>query len=119
MLVLFVFAWLAALTASLLRPGPTDSLANFGLLRSVGSTLANGFEIFVFGYILSRFFKQLKTGCAFVITCFSHISSGPEGIHSLHRPQILRDLWAMQAVAAEFPGCAEKFYCRCFLERRV
>src|SRR5271166_4697155 len=36
---------------------------------------------------------------------------------SLHRPQILRDLWAMQAVAAEFPGCAEKFYC--FLERRI
>ena len=69
-LVLFVFAWLTAVTASLLRPGPTDSLANFGLLRFVGSTLANGFEIFVFGYILSRFFKQLKTGCAFVIILF-------------------------------------------------
>jgi len=26
---------------------------------------------------------------------------------SLHRPQILKDLWAMQAMAAEFPGCAE------------
>jgi len=26
---------------------------------------------------------------------------------SLHRSQILRDLRAMQAVAAEFPGCAE------------
>src|SRR5271165_5827874 len=27
---------------------------------------------------------------------------------SLHRSQILRDLWAMQAVAAEFSRCAEK-----------
>jgi hypothetical protein len=26
---------------------------------------------------------------------------------SLHCPQIFRDLWAMQAVAVEFPGCAE------------
>jgi len=47
-----------------------DSLANFDLLRFVGSTLANGFDIFVFGYIFSRFFKQLKTGCAFVIILF-------------------------------------------------
>jgi len=30
---------------------------------------------------------------------------------SLHPSQILRDLRGMQAVAAEFPGCAEKFYC--------
>ncbi len=30
---------------------------------------------------------------------------------SLDCPQILRDLWAMQAVAIEFPGCAEQFYC--------
>ena len=26
---------------------------------------------------------------------------------SLHCPQIFRDLWAMQAEAVEFPGCAE------------
>jgi hypothetical protein len=30
---------------------------------------------------------------------------------SLRCPQILRDLWATQAVAVEFPGCAEKLYC--------
>jgi hypothetical protein len=43
----------------------------------------------------------------------------PEGPRqpSLHRSQILRDLWAMQAVAAELSGYARKF--RCFLERRV
>jgi hypothetical protein len=43
--------------------------------------------------------------------------SGFQKSLSLHRSQILRDLQAMQAVAAEFPGCAEKFYC--FQERRV
>jgi hypothetical protein len=36
---------------------------------------------------------------------------------SLHRSQILRDLGAMQAQAAEFSGYAGKF--RCFLERRL
>jgi len=36
---------------------------------------------------------------------------------SLHRSQILRDLRAMQAQAAEFSGYAGKF--RCFLERRI
>ncbi len=34
---------------------------------------------------------------------------------SVHRSQILRDFYAMQAEAAEFSGYAEKF--RCFLAR--
>jgi hypothetical protein len=38
-------------------------------------------------------------------------------VSSLHRSQILRDLGAMQAVAAELSGYAGKF--RCFLGRRV
>ena len=66
-LILFVFAWVAVLVASVLRPGPTDSFANAGILRFAKSTLLTGLEIFVFGYVLSRFFKQFKTGCAFVI----------------------------------------------------
>ena len=66
-LILFVFAWVAVLVASVLRPSPTDSFANAGILRFAKSTLLTGLEIFVFGYVLSRFFKQFKTGCAFVI----------------------------------------------------
>jgi hypothetical protein len=69
-LVLLVFAWLAAIVVSLLRPPPPEAYAAFGSLRPVVATLANGFEIFVFGYLLSRFFKQFKTGCAFVIILF-------------------------------------------------
>jgi hypothetical protein len=69
-LVLLVFAWVATLVASLLRPNPMDSFANAGILRFVKSTLQTGLEIFVFGYVLSRFFKQFKTGCAFVIILF-------------------------------------------------
>ena len=66
-LILLVFAWVAVLVASVLRPGPMDSLANAGIWRFLKSTLLTGLEIFVFGYVLSRFFKQFKTGCAFVI----------------------------------------------------
>jgi hypothetical protein len=69
-LVLFVFALLAAIVVSLLRPPPPEAYAGFGSLRPVVATLANGFEIFVFGYLLSRFFKQFKTGCAFVVILF-------------------------------------------------
>jgi hypothetical protein len=69
-LILFVFAWLTAVIISLLRPPPSELYAGFGPFRFVVSTLANGFEIFVFGYLLSRFFKQFKTGCAFVIILF-------------------------------------------------
>jgi hypothetical protein len=69
-LVLLVFALLAAFVISLLRPPPPEAYASFGSLRPVVATLANGFEIFVFGYLLSRFFKQFKTGCAFVIILF-------------------------------------------------
>jgi hypothetical protein len=66
-LILLVFAWLAAVFVSLLRPPPPQLYAGVGPLRFVVATLANGFEIFVFGYLVSRFFKQFKTGCAFAI----------------------------------------------------
>jgi ABC-type transport system involved in multi-copper enzyme maturation permease subunit len=69
-LFLFVFSWIAVLVASVLRPGPMDSLANAGIWRFLKSTLLTGLEVFVFGYVLSRFFKQFKTGCAFVIIVF-------------------------------------------------
>ena len=69
-LVLFVFSWLAVVVASLLRPASIDSFAKAGILSFLKSTLLPGLEIFVFGYVLSRFFKQFKTGCAFVIIFF-------------------------------------------------
>jgi hypothetical protein len=69
-MILFVFAWLAVLVTSVLRPSPMDSFANPGIFRLLKSTLFTGLEIFVFGYVLSRFFKQFKTGCAFVIILF-------------------------------------------------
>jgi hypothetical protein len=69
-LVLFVFALLTAIVISLFRPPPPEAYGGFGSLGPVVATLANGFEIFVFGYLLSRFFKQFKTGCAFVIILF-------------------------------------------------
>ena len=69
-LVLFIFAWITAIVTSLLRPAPTASSANFGALQFIGSTFVTGIESFVFGYVLSRFFKQFKTGCAVVIILF-------------------------------------------------
>jgi hypothetical protein len=69
-LILLVFALLATLVASVLRPSPMDSFANAGIWRFVKSTLQTGLVIFVFGYVLSRFFKQFKTGCAVVIILF-------------------------------------------------
>jgi galactitol-specific phosphotransferase system IIC component len=69
-LVLFIFAWIATVTASLVSPGARDSFATVGLARFLGTTFSTGLEIFVFGYVLSRFFKQFKTGCAFVIILF-------------------------------------------------
>jgi hypothetical protein len=69
-LVLFVFAWIAAMITSLLRPVVTASGAHNGVLAFIGQTFLSGLECFVFGYILSRFFKQYKTGCALVIILF-------------------------------------------------
>jgi len=68
-LILFVFAWLSAVAIFLLRP-PAESYAGLGPFGFVVVTLTNGFESFVFGYLLSRFFKQFKTGCAFAIILF-------------------------------------------------
>jgi hypothetical protein len=69
-LVLLAFAWVTVLVGSILRPGPADAFGGDGILTFVKSTLLPGLEIFVFGYVLSRFFKQFKTGCAFVIIFF-------------------------------------------------
>ena len=66
---LFAFAWVAIIVTSLFRP-PISSPANLGLFQFIGSTFITAFECFAFGYVLSRFFKQFKTGCAFVIILF-------------------------------------------------
>jgi hypothetical protein len=68
--VLFVFAWIAAIVTYLLKPVVTTSAADNGVLLFIGHTFRSGLECFVFGYVLSRFFKQYKTGCAFVIILF-------------------------------------------------
>jgi len=69
-LILFVFAWIAAILISLNRPAPSAASSGPGLFQFVASTFLTGVECFVFGYVLSRFFKQFKTGCAFVIILF-------------------------------------------------
>jgi hypothetical protein len=69
-LVLFVFAWIAAVVTYLLRPDPMASAAHSGVLLFIGLTFRSALECFVFGYVLSRFFKQYKTGCALVIILF-------------------------------------------------
>ncbi|MBV8378280.1 MAG: hypothetical protein JO279_14885 [Verrucomicrobia bacterium] len=69
-LFLFLFAWLAAIVTFFLRPGPAPADSNFGVLQFIGSTFITGLECFVFGYVWSRFFRQFKTGCAFVIILF-------------------------------------------------
>jgi hypothetical protein len=69
-LVLFVFAWAATLVITLLRPTATASSTNVGFLQKIGSSFVTGLECFVFAYVLSRFFKQFKTGCALVILLF-------------------------------------------------
>ena len=69
-LILFVFAWIAAILISLNRPAPSAASSGPGLFQFVASTFLTGLECFVFGYVLSRFFKQFKTGCAFVIILF-------------------------------------------------
>jgi hypothetical protein len=66
-LVLFVFAWIAAIATYFLRPVPATSVEPSGILVFIGQTFRSGLECFVFGYVLSRFFKQYKTGCALVI----------------------------------------------------
>src|ERR1700719_2894686 len=54
------------------------------------------------------------------IACIAHkfleiLERRSQADTSLHRSQIFRDLRSMQAVAAEFSGCAVKFRC-CFLK---
>ena len=68
-LVLFAFAWVATIVTSLFRP-PISSSVNLGFFQFIGSTFVTALECFAFGYVLSRFFKQFKTGCAFVIILF-------------------------------------------------
>ena len=58
------------MVVALLRPGPMASSEHLGLWQFIASTFINALECFVFGYVLSRFFKQFKTGCAIVIILF-------------------------------------------------
>jgi hypothetical protein len=69
-LLLFAFAWIASMVTSLLRPVAVASGAHSGVLAFIGQTFLSGLECFAFGYVLSRFFKQYKTGCALVIILF-------------------------------------------------
>jgi hypothetical protein len=66
-LVLFVFAWIAATVTHLLRADPMTSAAHGGVLLFIGQTFRSALVCFAFAYVLSRFFKQYKTGCALVI----------------------------------------------------
>jgi hypothetical protein len=68
--VLFLFAWLTTVAVNLMRPSPTAGSTHPDILNFLQSTIGTGFELFIFGYLLSRFFKQFKTGCAFVIILF-------------------------------------------------
>ncbi len=68
--VLFIFALIATVTVHLLRPNPSGRTDHPGILGFLLSTIGTGLELFVFGYLLSRFFKQYKTGCAFFIILF-------------------------------------------------
>jgi hypothetical protein len=71
-----------------------------------------------------QLFSDILSNSGLARTGYSHEDDCPRMViwHkilavSLHRSQILRDLRAMQAVLAEFFGCAERFYC--FSDRRV
>lgn len=66
-LVLFVFAWIASTVTHLLRPDPMAATAHSGVLLFIGQTFRSALVCFAFAYVLSRFFKQYKTGCALVI----------------------------------------------------
>jgi hypothetical protein len=68
--VLFLFAWISTVAIYLLRPAPSAGSKHPDILNFLQSTIGTGFELFIFGFLLSRFFKQFKTGCAFVIILF-------------------------------------------------
>ena len=69
-LVLLIFALIASTVTHLLRPDPMASAAHSGVLLFIGQTFRSTLVCFTFGYVLSRFFKQYKTGCALVIILF-------------------------------------------------
>ena len=65
--VLFSASWVLCFVAKALRSGakPFSEAALF--VQFLFGTLVISVEILVFAYVLSRFFKQYKTWCAFVI----------------------------------------------------
>ena len=69
-LSLYIFAWIASIVVFLLRPAPIPESNSPGIFHFAASTLGTAFELFIFGYLLSRFFKQFKTGCAVAIILF-------------------------------------------------
>ena len=81
-ILLFAVSWILCFAAKLLRLGTGSVEIIGGFIRLLGGTLVTGAEIFVFAYILSRFFKQYKTVCAFVIIAvFAYVlwAGGPHG----------------------------------------
>ena len=69
-LVLFVFAWIACDRDLPFTTRPDGFIGEFWRIAVHRITFVSGIECFVFGYVLSRFFKQFKTGCAVVIILF-------------------------------------------------
>ena len=66
-ILLFCTSWILCFVAKLLRLG-VKPFSEAGLLgQFLLGTLIISVEILVFAYVLSRFFKQYKTWCAFVI----------------------------------------------------
>jgi len=66
-IVLFVFSWILLLIAKLFRSGIQGISGLTGYLSFIFGAVVTATEIFTFAYILSRFFKQYKIGCAFLI----------------------------------------------------
>jgi hypothetical protein len=67
-IVLYVSAWILTIMAKLLRSGLQGISGFSGYIAFFFGTMVTAAEIFVFAYILSRFFKQYRTWCAFLIT---------------------------------------------------
>jgi hypothetical protein len=66
-IVLFSTSWVLCFIAKILRLGINPFSGSGLFFQILLGTLLIGLEIFVFAYVLSRFFKQYKTGVAFVI----------------------------------------------------
>jgi hypothetical protein len=66
-IVLFSTSWVLCFLAKIFRLGINPFSGGGLFFQILIGTLLIAVEIFVFAYVLSRFFKQFKTACAFVI----------------------------------------------------